>query len=352
MGIGGDVAICVFERCQSIPLSMSLSSYFTCNPGMSYEKLYPDTPTKALDAYAESISLLNALEREFSYSLRSYSSCIYSTTQAASTAAKMDLTIFNQMRELWRWAERLLWRAIVLSSRTTNLFEPYDTPITTTVDENAGPPSKRGQSTLWHWLAHYSQLSTFWPPTFRSEHRSTVASIHLHALIRRFGVPYDAPLTSYFQRATAKKPQDPSLPASSTPSARASTAHLISPSTVNSRFSSYVDGSTAAQPTTSTIALPSQYTWMSTARSVINDYREVLTECTRFPKAGERNTKVEEFVELCVAVWEAGGASGGVVNTTSPGWVIDVRQFLSDSAIQADTFNTALDPMVGYTVDI
>ncbi|PPQ63641.1 hypothetical protein CVT24_004415 [Panaeolus cyanescens] len=293
-----------------------------CLKGMSYEKLYPGNSSKALDAYTQSIPLLHALEREFSYSLRSYSSTGYPPTHV-STGGKMDVTIFNQMRELWRWTERLLWRAIVLSSRTTNLYEPYESPDT---DENPSSSTK-ARATLWHWLAHYSQLSTFWPPTFRSEHRITVASIHLHALIQRFGVPHDAPLTMYFQRATARRPQDASLPASSSASARASTAHLVSPSTVNSRFSSYVDGSSASQPTGSSKLLPNEYTWLSTARSVVNDYRAVLTHCTKFPKAGERNTKVEEFVELCVAVWEAAGAagaSGGVGNTAGASWVIDI----------------------------
>ncbi|KAL0066998.1 hypothetical protein AAF712_005987 [Marasmius tenuissimus] len=58
---------------------------------------------------------------------------------------------------------------------------------------------------------------------------------------------------------------------------------------------------------------------MHTARSVIQEYRAILNVSTTFPKAGERNHKVEDFVDLCVAVWEA---SGGVGEYT--GWVLDV----------------------------
>lgn len=43
--------------------------------------------------------------------------------------------------------------------------------------------------------------------------------------------------------------------------------------------------------------------------------------CARFPQARERNVKVEEFVDLCVAVWKASGAAG-----EHAGWVIDVRR--------------------------
>lgn len=54
-------------------------------------------------------------------------------------------------------------------------------------------------------------------------------------------------------------------------------------------------------------------------REVANDYRAVLSATTTFPRAGERNTRVEEFVDLCVACWQANGAEG-----EGAGWVIDV----------------------------
>ncbi|KAG6885786.1 hypothetical protein C0993_009891 [Termitomyces sp. T159_Od127] len=41
--------------------------------------------------------------------------------------------------------------------------------------------------------------------------------------------------------------------------------------------------------------------------------------CTSFPRAGERNLRVEDFVDLCVGIWEADGARG-----EGAGWVIDI----------------------------
>ncbi|KAJ7721686.1 TIP49 C-terminus-domain-containing protein [Mycena olivaceomarginata] len=59
--------------------------------------------------------------------------------------------------------------------------------------------------------------------------------------------------------------------------------------------------------------------WLHSARAVIQEYRAILSVCTRFPRARERNVKVEDFVDLCIAVWEASGAMGDYA-----GWVIDV----------------------------
>ena len=44
---------------------------------------------------------------------------------------------------------------------------------------------------------------------------------------------------------------------------------------------------------------------------IIQDYYDTLNASARFPKAGERNSKVEELTDLCVAAWEAGGSKGG-----------------------------------------
>ncbi|TFY78584.1 hypothetical protein EWM64_g5428 [Hericium alpestre] len=59
--------------------------------------------------------------------------------------------------------------------------------------------------------------------------------------------------------------------------------------------------------------------WLPAARRAVREYRDILSVCTHFPRAGERNIKVEEFVDLCVAVWVASGASG-----EHAGWVIDI----------------------------
>ncbi|KAJ3914740.1 hypothetical protein F5877DRAFT_82493 [Lentinula edodes] len=58
--------------------------------------------------------------------------------------------------------------------------------------------------------------------------------------------------------------------------------------------------------------------WMNTVRSVIQQYRAILNVSTKFPKAGERNHTVEDYVEQCVAVWEVSGGVGEY-----GGWVLD-----------------------------
>lgn len=59
--------------------------------------------------------------------------------------------------------------------------------------------------------------------------------------------------------------------------------------------------------------------WVTEARTLMEEYRVVLAVCTSFPKAGERNRKVEEYCDGIVAVWERSGADG-----TDSRWVIDV----------------------------
>ncbi|KAG1743800.1 hypothetical protein EDB19DRAFT_1697006 [Suillus lakei] len=125
------------------------------------------------------------------------------------------------------------------------------------LDENDG--------LIWTMFTHYHACSAHWPATFRTGHRSAVAVLHLRALIIR-----------YQTSSTTATP--------------------------NSSFQS---------------AKPPQ--WLSTARSVIQEYRTILGTCTTFPKAGERNVKVEDFVDLCVAVWETSGAMSDGVR-----WVLDM----------------------------
>lgn len=115
--------------------------------------------------------------------------------------------------------------------------------------------------TLWKLLAHYHRCSVYWPAAFSMEHRSTVAVLHLRAFVLRARLP------------------------------------------------GTVRGLEADKPPP----------WLNDARPVIQEYRAILSVCTRFPRAGERNVKVEDFVDLCVAVWEASGAIGDHAS-----WVIDV----------------------------
>ncbi|KAI0755686.1 hypothetical protein C8Q74DRAFT_319092 [Fomes fomentarius] len=113
---------------------------------------------------------------------------------------------------------------------------------------------------LWQLFQQHHACSAHWPPQFRPEQRSAVAVLHLRALILR---------------ARASPPPKP--------------------------------------------AAERSHRWISTARSIVQEYRAILSVSTTFPKAGERNIKVEDLVDLSVAAWEADGAVGEFA-----GWVIDV----------------------------
>ena len=204
---------------------------------MAQEQLHPDEPEVALKAYAEAIPLFRSLGSEFT------------SKSIPQPSGKLDFGPFQQLRELWRWVERLIWRAVVLSSKSTR--------IQPSADEKESQP-------LWIWLGHYKTCSALWPANFRTSHRSAITSLYLRALILQ---------------------HSPS-PISSTPSSR----------------------------------LSKTQSWVTEARSIIQDYRAILSASTRFPQAGQQNTKVEEFVDLCVAVWEAAGGHGEQAS-----WVIDVR---------------------------
>lgn len=202
-----------------------------CLKGMSMEKLHPESPERALETYNTALPLLAMASNQMEWSAST------SDTHSANTSSLVN-SAFSSTRELWRWAERTIWRGVVLSSKS-------------------GDISDRSTKTgLWAWLEQYSTCSLRWPPTFRPRHRATVCMLHLHASVL--------------------------------------SAHAT----------------TSTRPTSQ---------WLATSRAMVTDYQSVLNASTKFPKAGERNIKVEDFVDLCIAVWEAGGASGD----QAP-WVIDV----------------------------
>lgn len=219
----------------------------TC-PGMSHERLSPSEPQKALQAYSNAIPLFSSLRSEI----------------IPKSSGKLDFTVFHQLRELWRWVERLLWRAVVLSCRTAD--------------------QKRPESQLWQWFEHYASCSAYWPPNFRTAHRSTVYSLHIRALILKSG----------------------GLPCLS---------HHVSQQSLSPSLAT----STSTTPTQSESEYTPSHNWIHSARSIVQDYRAILTASTKFPRAGEQNMEVENFVDLCVAVWETHGAVG-----EQTGWVIDV----------------------------
>lgn len=65
---------------------------------------------------------------------------------------------FTKYRELWRWAERLLWRASCLSAKYGSL--------------------ERSLSIFRIYATH----ALFFPPSFRPNHRHVVTALHLQAL--------------------------------------------------------------------------------------------------------------------------------------------------------------------------
>ncbi|GLB40656.1 putative tetratricopeptide repeat [Lyophyllum shimeji] len=238
-----------------------------CLQGMSYEKLSPADPYDALKAYGTALSLLSNL-----------GTLLYDPGTPSAPASNTKM--FLQHRELWRWIERLLWRAITIAARIVSSLE--------------GDGGDGAVTDLWTWLRQYSTCSAYWPSTFRTAHRSTVSVIYLRALVLRYH-PLHA--GSRLQSHTL----DVILPApNQSGSASTSVSGLSTPSGTPSGAG--VGGA-----------------WLTTARAVVNDYRAILNACTTFPRAGERNVRVEDFVDLCVAVWEAGEAGG-----EGTGWVLDI----------------------------
>ncbi|THH06231.1 hypothetical protein EW145_g4227 [Phellinidium pouzarii] len=171
--------------------------------GMAHERVSPGSPSQAFVSYDKGVSLLGAFAIPKSPPPR--------PGRAISES-------FNNYRELWRWTERLLWRAIMLSAR------------------------HRSIESIIPLFRIYSSHSVHWTPKFQPTHRST------H--------------TTLFQNKAV---------------------------------------------------------WTSEIRSVVHEYRAILTATTPFPSAGERNVLVEEFVDLYVAAWEAGGSIGDQAT-----WVLDI----------------------------
>ncbi|KAJ7749067.1 hypothetical protein DFH07DRAFT_829576 [Mycena maculata] len=210
--------------------AMTESFRSICLQGMSHEKLFPSEPDKALAIYSTALPLLSMTASE-----------LISNSAPIAASGKLNFASFTRFRELWRWVELIIWRAVTIGARICDIHRE-DT-----------------HNVLWTWLAHYSTCSAYWPSNFRTAHRCTVSVLYIRALVLRNGSPLPP--------ADLGKPPP----------------------------------------------------WLHTARSVIQEYRAILSVCTRFPRAGQRNIKVEEFVDLCVAVWEGSGAVGDYA-----GWVIDV----------------------------
>lgn len=230
--------------------------------------LTPDDTSKILAVYLIAAQALPTIESNISRSVPP------NPLHASSTGpGRIDAPSFSTYRELWRWIERLLRRAIVAAARICSL-------------------NSTQESTLWMLFSQYQTCSVHWPPTFRSAHRSTVAELFIRALVLRARLPGHPPPSFY----THFRPGNPDI----------------------------------------------QHTASMVARRAIQDYRDILNASTHFPKAGERNVKVEELTDLCIAVWEAGGSKSG----DAP-WVMDVRFLVGVNTRLLN--HICVDPLVGDT---
>lgn len=193
---------------------------------MSHERISPTDPQTALNTYLIAIPIIKTVTSEIP--------CVLPAQTLTNVGEPGS---FIRYRELWRWVERLLRRAIILASRIYDLNHDGDETVS-----------------IWPLFEYYRSCSAHWPPTFRPLYWSSILHLNLRAFILR-------------ARSHHKQPR-----------------------------------------------------WISIARSIVQEYRLILVVSTCFPRAGERNIRVEDFVDLCVAVWEADGAIGEYA-----GWVIDVR---------------------------
>jgi hypothetical protein len=213
---------------------------------MSLEKLTPTDTSTILSVYLTAAQALPVIETNISQSFPPNP-----LQSQAPGPGRISNPSFSRYRELWRWVERVLRRAIIIASRTCGLNDARE-------------------SVLWSLFSQYQTCSAHWPPTFRAKHRSTTSVLFIRALVLRSRLPGNMPSSL----CVRSRPASPDVP--------------ITASTI--------------------------------ARHAVQDYRDILNANTRFPKAGERNVKVEELTDLCVAVWEAGGSKSG-----EAAWVMEVR---------------------------
>ncbi|KAI0300126.1 hypothetical protein B0F90DRAFT_1848180 [Multifurca ochricompacta] len=213
-----------------------------CLHGMSFEKITPAETSRILSAYLVATQALPIIESNIS---RSFPPNLLHIGPGHPNSPS-----FTRYRELWRWTERLLRRAIITASRVCSLNDAQE-------------------AVLWTLFSQYQTCSAHWPPAFRAEHRSTIATLFIRALILRARLSGHPPPSLFVHLRTG----------------------------------------TLDVPVTTSMVL----------RRAIQDYRGILNASTRFPKAGEHNVKVEELTDLSVAAWEACGTKSG-----DAAWVMDV----------------------------
>lgn len=317
---------------------------------MSLELLHPSDPHLALDVYRSALPFFAALQSELGLNVvppccsrsvangsstpttvssapssrpesrhHHYPHLCHSVAQLptlAQVGGKPDLSLFVPLKELWRWVERLLWRAVILTAQVCDIRIDDAPPSASVNDSHQVGTSAQGAPpvSLWTYLAYYAASSVYWPPTFRSAHRTTVGMIHLRAFVLRYGPAGGSLLSS------------------------TNMFHPPTPTNAKCSKSSLPTGTNI--PESSSSSTPCRPPWITEALYIINTQRAILTASTKFPRAGERNVPVEDFAELVVRVWEVwvgwsigfGFADGDArakgrwsdTEGVDPIWVIDV----------------------------
>jgi hypothetical protein len=155
---------------------------------MSLEKLSPTDTSTIMSAYLSATQALSTIEGNFSLSIPPNS-----LHSPSSGTVHVINPSFTRYRELWRWVERLLRRAIIAASRTCSL-------------------NGEQESILWTLFSQYQTYSTHWPQTFRAKHRSTVAVLFIRALVLRARLTEHLPfiLHAHFRSANSDVPVTPS----------------------------------------------------------------------------------------------------------------------------------------------
>jgi len=312
---------------------------------MASELLHPSNPHPALEAYRAALPLFASLQSELglnivpsSLSSRYAGSSATPTTSSSpppsrpvsqhqhypylssavsqlptlsQAGGRPDITLFAPLKELWRWVERLLWRAVVLTAQVCDIRIDED-PTATSNDSRPGTSAQdTSHLSLWTYLAYYAASSAYWPPAFRSMHRTTVGMIHLRAFVLRYG-----------------------------PAGGSSTSPPLSADPPTATNTKRPKSRSSTDASASTVSIPRRPPWITEALSVVRTQRAILTASTKFPRAGERNVRVEEFAEVVVRLWEvwvgwsvgfgfADGTArakgkGSNPEAMDPSWVIEV----------------------------
>lgn len=347
---------------QKIGPSLNGSEFST---GMAKEKLHPTEPTLALQAYTSALPLFRVLLADVisiasprpsaQASTLSLTPTITTTTPtttgafntlsstASAASNPSDLSVndmnaltsalartavaaivyrggakhdyansFAKFRELWRWVERIIRRSVILLAKAWDLSsEKALFPAPDATGESAQSSiSHPSIPSLWTWLEHYSAFSPFWPPRFRAKHRSTVCVIYLRALVLKYGSsPLPPPTSSQTPYTSERDPITPTQPHAHLhqPSTTSTSSHpdtmLRTPASTQPPHSLLLDSQILGRP--NPISHPHLI-----PRQLIVEYRDILDATHVFPHAGARNWMVEEFVDLCVGVWEVLGEGG------------------------------------------